>query len=341
MQTKKILVIGSKGFIGSHLFRFFASKDEFDVYGCDIVPNDESSANREPPSVTACADSASYDLSKTPTLDSSRARFGFSSHYFCITNPANPDYEAIFGAEDFSVIINCSGSANVGDSFLQPLNDFSLNTLNVMRMLEAIRKKVPRALFVNLSSAAVYGNPSVLPITEQTACAPVSPYGVHKLCSEHVCREYRDFFGVQTVCLRIFSAYGNGLKKQIFWDITNKALKDDSVRLFGTGHETRDFIHIDDICAAVLAVLDAGNNAPAVLNVANGVQTSVAAIAESVLRALGSTKKVVFSEQNRTGDPIFWQADISALKSLGYTQSVLLKDGIASYVNWARREIES
>ena len=65
--------------------------------------------------------------------------------------------------------------------------------------------------------------------------------------AEMICEEFHRFWGVSTCCIRIFSAYGPRLKKQILWDIANKAIKNDIVELFGTGHETRDFIYVSDL----------------------------------------------------------------------------------------------
>jgi dTDP-glucose 4,6-dehydratase/UDP-glucose 4-epimerase len=85
--------------------------------------------------------------------------------------------------------------------------------------------------------------------------APISPYGYHKLAAENLCKEFNDIYNIQTLIVRIFSAYGPGLKKLLFWDLHQKSLSSDKVELFGTGEETRDFIFIDDLVKALELVM--------------------------------------------------------------------------------------
>jgi UDP-glucose 4-epimerase len=204
----KILIVGSKGFIGSNLGKYLNILASVEVWGCDVVTD-----------------------------------YGASNYY--LIDASNSDFEELFQAHSFDICFNCSGSASVPDSLLHPLRDFYLNSLNVFKMAEAIRKYRPECKFLNISSAAVYGNPEQLPIKETAALMPISPYGYHKLQSENICEEFNRFYNIQTCSVRIFSAYGNGLKKQLFWDISQKLSKNNEVVLFGTGMESRDFIHID------------------------------------------------------------------------------------------------
>ena len=294
----KILIIGSNGFIGSQLSVYLSSKG-FEVYGCDI--------------------------SSKKTLDK----------YFQV-DPLNPDYLYILKQISFSVIINCSGAASVPNSFETPVIDFNLNTNNVIKQLEAIRQTNLDCTYLNISSAAVYGNPTELPIKETADLSPVSPYGFHKLCAEIVCNEYRKLFNINASSLRVFSAYGTGLRKQIFFDITQKALNDSEIHVFGTGNETRDYIHIKDICHAIYLLISSNKTLPSEINIANGSQISVKTVVNEIMSVLDCKKKVVFSEHNRTGDPLFWQADTTILQQFGYKQTVALKDGVRDYIEWLK-----
>lgn len=204
----KIIIIGSRGFIGNACVEYFRRDNE--VWECDVV------------------------------MDYDRPRYLF-------IEAVDSDFQEIFRDGEFDVCINCSGAANVPFSLEKPLHDFQLNTLNVFKILDAIRRYNPECKFLNLSSAAVYGNPVSLPVTESQAVAPVSPYGMHKAMAENICEEFYRFWGVSTCSVRIFSAYGPGLKKQLLWDISCKLLNDGPLHLFGTGEETRDFIYISDL----------------------------------------------------------------------------------------------
>ena len=292
----KILIIGSRGFIGFHAMEYF-KKQNFAVLGCDVV-----------------TDYVSKD-------------------YFQI-DATNSDFHSLFEKHQFDACINCSGAASVALSIEFPLKDFNLNTLNVFKILEAIRTYQPSCKFINLSSAAVYGNPTQLPINENVALKPLSPYGIHKLQAEQIVKEFYDFYQIQTCSLRIFSAYGNGLRKQLFWDMYQKFLNADSIALYGTGKESRDFIHVDDIVRAFHLVLDNGKFNGEATNIANGEEFTIEYVSEIFRRNFEGQKTITFNNQVKQGDPLNWRADISLLKSLGYQQTVSLEAGIQSYIYW-------
>lgn len=294
----KILVLGACGFIGRHIFILLGQMG-YEVIGADI-PQAEN------------ADYLSID-------------------------PEAPDFEAIFQVTNADACINCTGAASVPGSFANPLNDYTLNTVRIAQMLEAIRKVSAGTKFIHFSSAAVYGNPSsTLPIKESVALNPVSPYGWHKRSAEEICQEYSRLFGLQTISLRVFSVYGPHLRKQLFWDLYQKALNQPRVELFGTGMETRDFIYVPDIANAIHAVLKAANFDGRAVNVASGTSSTIAAAASIFLDALGIKKEIVFTGTERTGDPTYWQADISYLQSLGFCTQYELQSGLGLVANWLK-----
>lgn len=297
MEKTKILIIGINGFIGKHCADHFSKIDSYEVWGCDIIPESRD-------------------------------------HYFYI-NPKLPDFDKIFKSINFDVCINCSGAANVSLSLEKPLQDFELNTYNVFRILEAIRLFVPNCKFLNLSSAAVYGNPEKMPIKESATVAPVSPYGYHKLMAELICREFHQFWDIPTLSLRIFSAYGPGLKKQIFWDLSQKLKsKPQNIELYGTGKETRDFIYIDDLVTLISIIVVKASFDGSVLNAANGKQVSIKEISDKMGKMISSDTIINFCGTNRKGDPINWEADIKEIKYLGYAPSVNIDEGINKFIKW-------
>jgi dTDP-glucose 4,6-dehydratase/UDP-glucose 4-epimerase len=295
----KILIIGSKGFIGSHLEEYFKNISH-EVFGCDVID----------------------DINKK---------------YYTKVDATTTDYGILF-KDQYDICINCSGAANVSKSFDTVLNDFELNSINVIKILDSIRKFNPKCKFINISSAAVYGNPLVLPISEKNEMLPVSPYGYHKLIAENILDEYYNLWQIQTCSARIFSAYGNGLKKQLLYDISRKILTEEEVHLFGTGKETRDFIHIDDICCALECIIKHDGFQASKINIANGEQISIGDIVEIFKKLWNSNKKIVFDGIEKHGDPVNWCADINILKSYGYKQCININDGIKRYINWIQGE---
>lgn len=294
----KILIIGSKGFIGSHLVSFFLQRGN-EVWQCDVVVD--------------------YVLPNYIQVDAS-----------------NADYMEIFEEQQFDVCINCSGAASVPDSIIHPLRDFTLNTANVFSLLNAIHKYNKECKFINLSSAAVYGNPVELPIKEIALLKPISPYGKHKYMAELICEEFHTDFGIKTCSLRIFSAYGNGLKKQLFWDLAQKTKNTDKLDLFGSGNETRDFIHVEDIAHVISFVIKHSKFNGECINVANGIEISIKEAVKCFLNELKWGGNVSFSGNERVGDPTNWCADISVIKAMGYKQSVTLENGLNQYNKWLK-----
>ncbi len=294
----KILVIGSKGFIGSHVLNFF-KQNIHQVIGADVV--------------TDYADKEYIQIDAT-----------------------NSDFHSIFEHNKVDICINCSGAASVPQSIENPYRDYLLNTVNVFKLLDGIRLYQPKCKFLNLSSAAVYGNPETLPIGEDAILSPLSPYGIHKMQSEQLCREFFNYYNIKTCSLRIFSAYGPGLKKQLFWDMYQKFVKDETIDLFGTGKETRDFIYIDDIVQAINCIVTKGDFNNEVINIANGDEYTIEYVARTFKTLLRSDKNIRFNQKTKPGDPLNWRADISFIMSKGYIPTVGLTVGISKYIQWVK-----
>jgi UDP-glucose 4-epimerase len=192
---------------------------------------------------------------------------------------------------------------------------------------------------IYLSSAAVYGNPEKLPIQETQSFNPISPYGFHKLMSEQLCMEFFKIYNLPTASARIFSAYGPGLRRQVLWDICQKALTQPALKLLGTGEESRDFIHGRDVAKAIYLLAEKAPCQAEVYNLANGVETTIRELAELVLDKIGQPIPLEFDGSIRVGNPVNWQADINRLTQLGFAPEVPLERGINIYAQWCRAEI--
>ncbi len=137
------------------------------------------------------------------------------------------------------------------------------------------------------------------------------------------------------VCsLRIFSAYGPGLHRQVIWDICRKAGAGTTIELMGTGDESRDFIDVRDVVRAIAAIAERGDFRAGVYNVASGVSTTIRDVAATIVQALGTHNTVDFNGARARGDPLFWQADISRLAALGWGCQVSLDEGLDTYARW-------
>lgn len=250
----------------------------------------------------------------------------------------SPDLAGIVRYEKPIVCIHAAGPASVPDSVTAPARDLQASLLPWLQLLDVIRAERPECRAIFLSSAAVYGQPQDMPITEHSQVSPISPYGFHRHYCELVQGEYRTLFGLQGTALRIFSAYGVGLRKQVVWDICQKALASDNVLLHGLGDETRDFIHAEDVADAVALLLGAQEWEP-VYNLASGTQTSIRTLAELVLSDLDKSKTLSFDRRRQEGVPVRWHADISRLRKLGFEPRRQLPEGIREVLDDCRRTL--
>lgn len=298
----KVLVTGSSGFIGGSLCRHFAERGD-DVLGLDLAI----------PLVGANWRQRQCDLATADLAE--------------ILKEVRPD-----------ILVHCAGNANVGLSVQDPLMDLNGSVVLLTKLFHAIELAGIRPKVLFLSSAAVYGNPESLPLREEAPRRPVSPYGLHKAACEDLCGFANRVHGLDCRVLRIFSAYGAGLRKQILWDLCGKLSRPGEVTLFGTGDETRDFINVRDVVRAAALVLESG--APGIYNLASGRETRIADLVSTLLKAAGEDPaRVRFNGQVKEGDPLNWRADISRIEGLGFAASVDLEAGVREYWDWYRQEL--
>lgn len=249
----------------------------------------------------------------------------------------SPVFGSLLADSTPELIVHCAGPASVADSVACPGADFTGSAGVLASVLDDARRLADPPRFLLLSSAAVYGDPQSLPVAERQPLRPVSPYGYHRVACEQLLREYLDLFGVPAASMRIFSAYGEGLSRQILWDACRMGIEHGIITLHGTGLESRDFIHVDDVAEAALRIVDGGAFECEPYNVGSGSETTIAELAELVRVDLGLPSGAVsFGGDARAGDPLNWRADISRLRALGFRPSMAIEDGVSAYTRWAR-----
>ena len=186
----RLLVTGAAGFIGSYVAGLAVERG-YEVHGVDLA---------EAPAIAVA---------------------GFHHHRMC---EGQEGFESIIEEIRPVACIHAAGRASVYESVANPALDFASGPVLTFALLDELRRHAPECRALFLSSAAVYGNPEKLPVGEDAPAAPISPYGFHKRQSELLCREFTDVYGMKTAVARIFSAYGEGLRRQVLWDICRKSL---------------------------------------------------------------------------------------------------------------------
>ncbi len=295
------LVTGCSGFIGRHCARELAAQG-CSVLGLDSAPMPEAQdwgiTHFYQASVNAVA------------LDDIAARYGLPG-----------------------LVIHCAGSGSVPTSMQNPYADFMANVQSTLEVLDFSRRNNGSVKIVLPSSAAVYGNLSSLPLAEHMTGQPASPYGAHKKIMEDLAASYGRSFGVPSVCVRLFSIYGAGLKKQLLWDACRKAARAE-FSFFGSGEEERDWLHVRDAARLLCLVKEKADTSSPVVNGGTGQGVSI----KKVLTLLGTLWRPpltpIFTGLTREGDPVHLVADISRLQKWGFTPLTFLEQGLQEYIAW-------
>lgn len=225
-------------------------------------------------------------------------------------------------------VIHCASPASVPFSVAHPHSDFMQSAGALSSLLDSLRRNSRNVHFVLMSSASVYGNPKNLPVSEACSIQPISPYGYHKWISETLCHEYQTIHSMKTTIVRLFSAYGHGLRKQVVWDIFQKIRQssEQNVHLFGTGEESRDFLHVYDVAKAMELLIT--HQAEGFFNLGSGKETTISELSQTICEVIDFQGRVMFNGEVRPGDPRNWRADIGKIKALGFQPEVNLRDGL-------------
>jgi UDP-glucose 4-epimerase len=310
----KVLVTGGAGFIGSHL------ADELVAKGHAVVVIDnESTGLRE--NVPASAQYIKGDVSNRDELERAFA----------------------MGVD---AVCHIAGQVSLIRSFTDPTVDLRTNVIGTLNVLQlCIKYRVPRLLYAG--SMTAYGNTTVLPTSEDTPCDPVSYYGITKFAAEGYVRATAarpDLdFKFDATCFRMYNVYGprqavDNPYQGVLGIFLGNVLRGEPITIFGDGHQTRDFVYIDDVVDAWTGAL--GNQASygGVFNLGSGHRLTINDLAAHVLAACGRTRNdyIVQYAPARPGEQRQVEADISRARAvLRWEPSVSFDVGLSQMLLWA------
>ncbi len=202
--------------------------------------------------------------------------------------------DSLVAGQDF--IFNFAAQVSLPDSQQDPWLDLDINCAGHLNVLEAARLGAPGAKIFFPSSRMVYGQPKYLPVNEDHSTEPMVIYGIHKLTAEKYYQLYHKNFGLHTIVVRLPNPYGPGQQMKhnkysaLGWFV-RLALEDKVITVFGSGEQERDYIYIDDITEAWLALAASGQPGEA-YNLGNPEKVSVVQAIDQILSASGTgTKK--------------------------------------------------
>ena len=239
---------------------------------------------------------------------------------------------------DVDAVVHLAAQAGVVQSISDPLADHSVNVVGSLNILEAARATGVRR-FVFASSNAVLGNQAP-PLNEQLVPNPVSPYGASKAAVEAYLGAYCAAYGLEGVALRFANAYGpwSAHKPSVVAAFVMAHLGGGPLVIHGTGHQTRDLVHADDVAACIIACLEApaADVSGETFQVGTGIETSLLDLAKVLFEVAGGKVEIRFGQPS-PGDVARNVSDISKIQRvLGYSPRVGLHQGLEQTVTWFR-----
>nr|WP_320012025.1 SDR family oxidoreductase [uncultured Desulfobulbus sp.] len=302
---KTICITGAFGFIGRHVARLYATK------GWQVTGIGHGSWGRDEWRQWGITNWHLTDIS----LDS------------MLTYAGRPD-----------IILHCAGSGSVTFSMDHPFQDFQRSVATTAAVLEFIRMQSPETRLIYPSSAGVYGLVAKQPIEVSTPLHPISPYGVHKKMCEELCKSYAKHFKIPVAIVRLFSVYGNTLRKQLLWDACIK-LSDNETCFFGGGQEQRDWLHIDDAASLLYAAGNCASQQCPTVNGGTGIGTSTKEILSEIFASFGRADLPQFTGAPRPGDPVDYIADLTETRKWDWRPSKEWRQKVREYVEWYKTEL--
>jgi UDP-glucose 4-epimerase len=296
---RTVVVTGGAGFIGSHIAEAFLPDNTVVVLdNCSTGSVDK---------VPSGAEFVEGDIRDATIVD-----------------------ECLAGAD---IVFHEAAQVSVQQSVEDPRPSTQKNVGGTLNVLEAARRADARV--VGTSSCVIYGHPEAVPIAETAPRTPISPYAIDKLWADHYLRAYHELYGLETVALRYFNVYGprlsGGAYSGVISAFLEQAKRDDPITVEGTGTQTRDFVHVDDIVTANVAAATTTAVGEA-YNVGTGTETTINELAAVIRRTLDSDSEILQADP-RPAEIERSRADISkARRLLGYEPEVDIETGIQSMI---------
>jgi len=234
--------------------------------------------------------------------------------------------------QDVDCVYHLAARVSVPESVLYPREYNATNVGGTVSLMEAMRDVgVRRVVFI--SSGAVYGDQSEQPLRETATANPSSPYAVSKLAAEYYIRTIGDLWGIETVSLRVFNAYGAGQHlppshPPVIPNFLRQAVRGGTIVLHGDGSQTRDYVFVDDVVTAMIAAATAPNLDNLVINIGSGRETSTRELVRLVIKVTGAEPEVITNPRTDPGVSRMCASLALAREKLGYQPFFSLDQGL-------------
>jgi UDP-glucuronate 4-epimerase len=316
-MSKKVLLTGAAGFIGSHVAEALLARGD-EVVGLDnfeaFYSPDVKRRNVQAALGHSCYTAVEGDLRAAATV------------------------ERAFGAGPFDAVVHLAARAGVRPSLLDPAGYSETNVSGTALLLEAARGQGV-GHFVFASSSSVYGARSAAPFRESDPVdEPASPYAATKRAGELLAGTFHQLYGMPVTCLRFFTVYGPRQRPDMAIHRFTRLIDEGrEVQVYGAGHSERDYTFIDDVVDGVVRALDRPRGFR-IYNLGTNRTVPLMTLVNLISERLDQTPRIV-QLPDQPGDVPLTYADITLARTeLGYDPATKLDDGIATFIDWYRKE---
>jgi UDP-glucose 4-epimerase len=300
----KILVTGGAGFIGSHLV------DRLIQEGHELVVVDNLSTGK-------------------------RRNINRAAEFYKLDIQSGWRLARVFRNERPSLVMHLAAQMDVRRSVEDPTYDAQVNILGTVNVLQQAVNHGARKVIFASSGGAIYGEQEVFPASEAHPTQPLSPYGISKLSGEHYLAYFQRLSGIQCVALRFANVYGPRQDPEgeagVVAIFTRKLLSGEQAIINGNGRQTRDFVFVDDVVEAHLAVM--GKDVQGTYNVGTGEETTVNELFRILADEIRPGAKELHGPAKK-GEQIRSVIDAAKLHQLGWEPKISIRDGLARTVEY-------
>lgn len=289
----KILIIGGRGFIGTHLTECFGAQYEVTV------------------------------------LSQTNAQRVLNGHNYVSFAYTEENFLSYLGNNSFDVIHFLSGNPHPSYSEIDPFIDIERTLNPALAILNALRKLSYKGSLWFASSVAVYGNSPDESLNEESLCEPLSNYAVAKLAVESYAKHYSRNFELNIGVYRIFSTYGPGLQRQVIYDnILRMQRGEKEIRLQSSSLSARDLSYVVDQALAIKFLGDKVIPQGEIFNIGSGTATKIIDVVRMIAELMEYEGSVYCQNEQPLRHDVSWAADVSKISALGFQQCFSLRIGL-------------
>ena len=310
----RVLVTGGAGFIGSNFVRYWVGRHSPDeVVVLDALTYAGNPANLSPLGEDGRVSLVHGDIGNQELV------------------------EYLLGSRRIDVVVNFAAESHNSLAVLDPARFYRTNVLGTQALCDAARR-VGVERFHHISTCEVYGDldlDSAESFNEESPYRPRTPYNASKAGSDHVVRSYAETFGLAATITNCCNNYGPyQFPEKVIPLFTTRAIRDEKLPVYESSTHRREWLHVDDHCAAIELVLAKGSVGET-YHVGSGREASVAEIAAAVLETTGKPDSLIEVVPDRPGHDRRYLLDSTKIRSeLGWSPLVPFEEGLAETVRW-------